>query len=213
MQYGWLPVAARHDSSQFHSLACDSGTARLYAKAQADDRRGGPRAKPGEYLEDANVKIGDVLTDVFGLSGQLMLEALVKGLDGEGQPSGFDIAQLARGHARKKLDQLRLALEGHQMRNAHRILILHTLRHMAFQAEETEALDQNIATLIREANLIEAYQLLQTIPGIRFQAAATILAESGPDMKQFPTGAKFSSWSGVAPGNNESVGRGSGLQR
>jgi transposase len=49
--------------------------------------------------------------------------------------------------------------------------------------------------------------LLQTIPGIRSQAAATILAESGPDMKQFPTAANFSSWSGLAPGNNESAGK------
>jgi transposase len=165
------------------------------------------RNRVQKILEDANVKIGDVLTDVFGLSGQLMLEALVKGLDGKGQPSAFDIAQLARGHARKKLDQLRLALEGHQMRNSHRILILHAMRHMAFLAEETDSLDQDIATLIREANLVEAYELLQTIPGIKSQAAATILAESGPDMKQFPTGAKFSSWSGVAPGNNESAGK------
>jgi transposase len=165
------------------------------------------RNRVQKILEDANVKIGDVLTDVFGLSGQLMLEALVKGLDGKEQPSAFDIAQLARGHARKKLDQLRSALEGHQMRNSHRILILHAMRHMAFLAEETDALDQDIVTLLREANLLEAYELLQTIPGIKSQAAATILAESGPDMKQFPTGAKFSSWSGVAPGNNESAGK------
>jgi transposase len=89
-----------------------------------------------------------------------MLEALVKGLDGNGQPSAFDIAQLARGHARKKLDQLRSALEGHQMRNSHRILIMHAMRHMAFLAEEIDALDRDIATLIREANLLEAYELL-----------------------------------------------------
>jgi Transposase IS116/IS110/IS902 family len=70
---------------------------------------------------------------------------------------------------------------------------MHAMRHMAFLAEETEALDQDIATLIREANLIEAYELLQTIPGIKSQAAATILAESGPDMKQFPTSAESGS--------------------
>jgi transposase len=99
--------------------------------------------------------------------------------------TAFDIAQMARGHARKKLDQLRSALEGHQMRKSHPILIRHALRHLAFLAEETEALDQDIATLIRGANLIEAYELLQTIPGIKSQAAVTILAESGPDMKQF----------------------------
>jgi transposase len=65
------------------------------------------------------------------------------------------------------------------------------MRQMAFLAEETDALDRNIATLIGEANLIEAYELLQTIPGIKSHAGATILAESEPDMKQFPIGAKF----------------------
>jgi len=165
------------------------------------------RNRVQKILEDANVKIGDVLSDVFGLSGQLMLEALVNGLDGVGQPSAFDVAQLARGHARKKLDQLTAALEGHQMRASHRTLIRHAMRHMAFLAEEMEALDQDIAALIREANLTPAYELLQTIPGIRSQAAATILAESGPNMKQFPTPANFSSWSGLAPGNNESAGK------
>jgi transposase len=78
---------------------------------------------------------------------------------------------------------------------------------MAFLAEEIESLDQDIATLIRESNLTTAYELLQSIPGIRSQAAATILAESGPDMKQFPKAANFSSWSGLAPGNNQSAGK------
>jgi transposase len=165
------------------------------------------RNRVQKVLEDANVKIGDVLSDVFGLSGQLMLEALVKGLEGNGQPSAVDIAQLARGHARKKLDQLTAALEGHQMRPSHRTLIRHAMRHMAFLAGEIEALDQDILTLIGEADLTRSYELLQTIPGIKSQAAATILAESGPDMKQFPTVAKFTSWSGVAPGNNESAGK------
>lgn len=165
------------------------------------------RNRVQKVLEDANVKIGDVLSDVFGLSGQLMLEALVDGLAGNAQPSAFDIAQLAQGHARKKLDALTAALEGHQMRASHRTLIRHAMQHMAFLAEEIEALDQDIATLIQEADLTGAYELLQTIPGIRAQAAATILAESGPDMQQFPTAANFSSWSGLAPGNNESAGK------
>jgi len=78
---------------------------------------------------------------------------------------------------------------------------------MAFLAEEIESLDRDIAALIRDANLTPAYDLLKTVPGIREQAAATILAESGPDMKQFPTAAHFSSWSGLAPGNNESAGK------
>jgi transposase len=165
------------------------------------------RNRVQKVLEDANVKIGDVLSDVFGLSGQRMLEALVNGMGGEGPASAWDIAQLACGQARKKLNELTAALEGHQMRESHRTLIRHAMRHMAFLAEEIEALDQDIAALIREAKLAPAYELLQTIPGIRSQAAATILAESGLDMQQFPKAANFSSWSGLAPGNNESAGK------
>lgn len=78
---------------------------------------------------------------------------------------------------------------------------------MAFLAEEIDALDRKIQNLIRDAHLTEPYELLQTIPGIRSRASATILAESGPDMKQFPSASHFSSWSGVAPANNESAGK------
>jgi len=152
-------------------------------------------------LEDANVKIGDVLSDVFGLSGQLMLEALL-----EGKATHVEIAQLARSGARKKISELEAALEGHQMRNTHRVLISNALRHMAFLEREIDQLDSEIATLIREAGLEPQWKLLQTIPGIRETAAATMLAESGGDMKQFPAPSNFSSWSGVAPGNNESAG-------
>jgi transposase len=160
------------------------------------------RNRVQKVLEDANVKIGDVLSDVFGLSGQLMLEALVAG-----ELGAFDIAQLAQKNARKKIAELTAALEGHQMRSSHRTLIRHGMRHMAFLAEEIDSLDQEIAALIRDAGLSEPYQLLQTLPGIQATAAATILAESGPDMKQFPSEAHFSSWSGVAPANNESAGK------
>jgi transposase len=102
------------------------------------------RNRVQKVLEDANVKIGDVLSDVFGLSGQMMLEALVNGLNGNGQPSAFDVAQLAQGQARKKLEQLTAALEGHQMRTSHRTLIRHAMRHMAFLAEEIDELDRDI---------------------------------------------------------------------
>jgi len=159
------------------------------------------RNRVQKLLEDANVKIGDVLSDVFGLSGQLMLEALV-----EGKTPTLGIAQLAKGHARKKIAELQAALEGHQMRPVHRSLIRHAMEHMAFLAREVESLDQEIEDLIRQAELTTSYQLLQTIPGIRETAAAAILAESGPDMKPFAKPQNFSSWSGVAPGNNQSAG-------
>jgi transposase len=137
----------------------------------------------------------------------LMLEALVNGLEGTQQPSAPDIAQLARGNARKKVVELTAALEGRQMRTSHRILIRHAMRHLAFLAAEVEELDEDIATMIRDSGLTPAHELLQTVPGIRTQAAAAILAESGPDMKQFPAVTNFSSWTGLAPGNNESAGK------
>jgi transposase len=165
------------------------------------------RNRVQKVLEDANVKIGDVLSDVFGLSGQLMLEALVNGPGGTQQPSAPAIAQLARGQARKKVAELTAALEGHQMRASHRILIRHAMRHLAFLAGEIESLDEEIVTMIRDSGLTPAHELLQTVPGIRTAAAATILAESGPDMKQFPAVTNFSSWTGLAPGNNESAGK------
>jgi transposase len=160
------------------------------------------RNRVQKVLEDANVKIGDVLSDVFGLSGQLMLESLV-----EGKSSAVEVAQLARGQARKKIADLTAALEGHQMRDSHRFLITRAMRHMAFLAEEVEALDQEIAKSIGSPDLSQPNQLLQTIPGIRTQAAAALLAEGGPNMKQFPSASHFSSWSGIAPGNNESAGK------
>jgi transposase len=159
------------------------------------------RNRVQKVLEDANVKIGDVLSDVFGLSGQLMLEALVAG-----KSSAFDVAQLARGSARKKIAELTAALEGHQMRDAHRFLITRAMRHMAFLAEEIDALDQEIAKTLDSPDLSHSNQLLQTIPGVGTQAAAAMLAEGGPNMKQFPGASHFCSWSGVAPGNNESAG-------
>src|SRR6185312_3587 len=160
------------------------------------------RNRVQKVLEDANVKIGDVLSDVFGLSGQLMLEALV-----EGNNEAADIARLAKGNARKKITELTAALEGAQMRDAHRRLIRHAMRHMAFLAGEIEALDEDIRSLIESSGLAQPHALLQGLPGIQETAAAAILAECGPEMKQFPEAAQFTSWTGLAPGNNQSAYR------
>jgi transposase len=159
------------------------------------------RNRVQKELEECNIKLGNVLSDLFGLSGQLMLEALV-----EGKANPEQIAQLAQRQARKKIPQIRAALEGQRMGQVQRELIQLSLQHMAVLEEQIGHLDETIFQHIRTSGLQTEHDLLQTIPGVKKQAAASMLAELGPDMKVFGNGRRCSSWSGVCPGNNESAG-------
>jgi len=150
-----------------------------------------------KVLEDANVKLGNVLTDVFGVSGQLMLDALLKG---EAKPE--EIAQFARKRAKKKIPEIIAALAGHQMSEHHRKMIRYSLSYMKFIEEQIEELDRDIAAKIQEAGLDRQWQILQTVPGVQQRSAAKILAEIGADMTQFPSQRNLSSWAGICPGNN-----------
>jgi transposase len=125
-----------------------------------------------KVLEDANVKLGNVLADVFGVSGQLMLEALLKG---KAEPA--DIAQFAKGRAQRKIPEIIQALEGHQMSDHHRQMIRYSLKHLEFVEEQIGELDLAIAKKIKEAGLQQQWELLQTLPGVQDRSAATILAE------------------------------------
>ena len=153
-------------------------------------------------LEDANIKIGNVLTDIFGLSGQLMMEALI-----EGQATADQIAELAQRQARKKIPQIQAAIEGHRMTEAQRVLIRFSMAHLAFLEQQIAQLDEQIFGHIERCRLGRTHALLQTVPGVKRLAAAAILAEMGPDMDVFGTGSRCSSWAGVSPGNNESTGK------
>lgn len=160
------------------------------------------RNRVQKILESANIKLGNVLTDVFGVSGQLMIDKLL-----EGNASVEEIADLAQKSARKKIPQIRTSLEGHRMNALHRRLINLSLDHMAFLEEQISTLDEEIVQHIKAHGLEKPYQLLQTIPGVKEEAAASLLAEFGPDTKVFGNAKKMSSWAGVAPGNNESAGK------
>jgi transposase len=160
------------------------------------------RNRVQKILEDANVKLGNVLTDLFGVSGQLMLEALLKG-----QATPEEMAQFAKGRAKKKIPQIIAALEGHQMSDHHRRMIRYSMDHMRFLEEQIEQLDQDIVAKIREAGLEPQWQLVQSVPGVQETSAAAILAETGTDMTQFPSEKHLSSWTGICPGNNRSAGK------
>jgi transposase len=155
-----------------------------------------------KILEDANVKLGNVLSDVFGVSGQLMLDALL-----EGKAAPDQIAQLAKGSAKKKVADLIAALDGHQMSDHHRRMIRFSLDHLRFLEQQLEQLDREIEEQIRAAGLEEKWKLLQSVPGLKDRSAATILAETGGEMKPFASARHFSSWAGVCPGNNRSADR------
>jgi len=155
-----------------------------------------------KVLEDANVKLGNVLSDVFGVSGQLMLEALLKG---KAKPA--EVAALAKRRAKRKIPEIIAALEGHQMSDHHRRMIRYSMAHLRFLEEQLEELDHDIAVQIESAGLEKAWEMLRSLPGVEQTSAATILAETGSDMSQFGSEKQFSSWAGVCPGNNTSAGK------
>jgi len=150
-------------------------------------------------LEDANIKLASVVSDMMGVSAQQMLHALVKG-----ELSPATMAEFARGRMRSKREQLVQALTGH-LHSHHCVLITEHLIHI-------DSLDQAITRLSSEiAQRLAPYEnvlaRLETIPGIKRRLAETILAEIGPDMSRFPNAAHLASWAGMCPGQRESGGK------
>ena len=152
-----------------------------------------------KLLETANIKLASVATDVFGVSGRLMLRALI-----EGKATTQEMAELAKGLLRKKIPQLETALEG-KLEEHHRFLL-------KLQLERLEAAEKDLAVL--EQHIQEKLQpyatqlaLLQEIPGVDWTLAAVIIAELGVDMKVFGNVPQLASWAGICPGSNESAGK------
>jgi transposase len=152
-----------------------------------------------KVLEDANIKLAGVATDVLGASGRDMLEALIAGVSDPEQ-----LADLARKRLRQKIPQLRLALHG-RVSEHHRFLLRLHLDHVT----QLEELIGRLGARIEEAlaPFAAAAQRLQTIPGVSQRAAETVVAEVGPQAGPFPTAAHLASWAGMCPGNDQSAGR------
>jgi transposase len=152
-----------------------------------------------KVLEDANIKLSGVATDIMGVSGRAMLDALVAGTT---DPTL--LADLAKGKLRAKREQLQRALTG-RMNEHHRLLVGGHLAHIDFLDEQIDQLSQEITERLRpfESEL----QRLETIPGIKRRTAEVLAAEIGLDMSQFPTAGHLASWAGICPGNHESAGK------
>jgi transposase len=152
-----------------------------------------------KVLEDANIKLAAVATDVLGMSGRDMLEALIAG---ETDPE--KLADLARKRLREKIPALQLALQG-RVTEHHRFLLRLHLDHVDHLGELIGRLGARIEEAL--APFAEAAERLQTIPGISQRVAETVVAEVGTNMAQFPTADHLASWAGMCPGNNESAGK------
>lgn len=152
-----------------------------------------------KVLEDANVKLGTVATDITGVSGRAILQALI---DGQTDPTA--LAELAKGRLRNKLANLREAVTGH-VTDHHRFLLRRLMSEYHFLAEEIAAFDTRIADATRPFDDLVA--LLDTAPGINRRTAETLLAEAGPDMTVFPSAKHLASWGAICPGQYESAGR------
>ena len=152
-----------------------------------------------KVLEGANIKLSSVASNVVGVSGRAMLEAMVAGSD---DPQA--LAELAKGQLRDKRPALERALHGlvgpHQ-----RLLLSSQLRHLDFLDTEVASVSEEVATRTRPFE--EVIVRLDAIPGMGRRSAEDVLAEVGTDMGRFPSAAHFASWAKLCPGNNESAGK------
>ena len=152
-----------------------------------------------KLLEGANIKLGDVASDVMGVSGRAMLQALAAGVD---EPAA--VAGLAKNALRKKIPELERALTGSV--GHHQRFLLQSQFHLLESLEaEIAALDQEVAERMRPFQV--ALERLDEIPGIGRRSAEQILVETGTDMSRFPSAAHFTSWARICPGNNQSAGK------
>jgi len=152
-----------------------------------------------KLLQDAGIKLASVATNILGVSGRAMLQALV---DGTTDPQV--LADLARGRLRKKLPALRQALAG-RFRPHHAFLVSQLLSDVDYLEEAIELVSEEVDR--RLAPFARPLAQLDTIPGVDKRTAQVLIAELGVDMSFFPSDAHLASWAALCPGNNESAGK------
>jgi len=152
-----------------------------------------------KVLEDANIKLASVASEVLGVSGRAMLEALIAG---ETDPER--LAGLARGTLRKKHEALVQALDG-RVRDHHRFLLRTLLGHVDQLERAIAELSEEIARRLHP--YAAAVDLLRTITGVKGRVAEVVMAEIGPDMGRFVDARHLCSWAAICPGNHESAGK------
>lgn len=163
------------------------------------ESRSAERNRLLKLLETANIKLASVASDVFGVSGCLMLQALA-----QGRATPQEMAKLAKKKLRNKLPELELALEG-KLEEHHRFLLQLQLGRLQAVEQDLVVLEQRIREKLKPYE--PQLALLDEIPGVDWTLAAVIIAELGVDMSVFHSVSQLASWAGVCPGNHESAGK------
>jgi transposase len=153
-----------------------------------------------KILEDANIKLASVASDVMGVSARAMLNAIV-----EGKTDPVLLADMAQKRLREKIPQLQEALTG-RVTSHHRFMIEQFLLHIDDLDTSIDRLNEELEKRCRPLFEVEL-ELLDSIPGINIWKAQELIAEIGVDMTRFPTAQHLASWAGMCPGNNESAGK------
>lgn len=169
-------------------------------RAKIAQQRVSEIARLGDVLQDAGIKIDSVASSIATKSGRAMIESLI-----DGERRGAVLADLAIGKMRSKIPDLSMALEG-RFGEHHAMLCRLHLDHIGYLEKTIAELEARIDAMMQPFRA--ARDLLITVPGISFLAAAAVISEIGPDPRRyFPTAAHLASWAGLCPGSNESAGK------
>jgi transposase len=152
-----------------------------------------------KVLEDTNIKLGVVATDILGVSGRNMIQALIAG-----ETDTVKLADMARGRLRDKIPLLEQALVG-KITEHHQFMLKALMDQLIYLEGQIERFNQRIEEAARPFE--KAITALIPIPGYERVSAQTVIAEIGPDMNPFPTDDHLCSWAKICPGNNESAGK------
>lgn len=153
-----------------------------------------------KVLECSNIKLGSVISDIFGVSGRKLLTRLVE----QGYLDQNDVDACIHHSLKKKANTISESLFG--TLNDHQIFMIRSSwNHIEYIEKSIQELEKRIDALLQSYQ--EEKDLLLTIPGVKEHTVACIIAEIGTDMSQFPTSRHLASWAGVSPGNNESAGK------
>jgi transposase len=150
-------------------------------------------------LEDAHIQLGSVASNVLGVSGRALIEAII-----QGEYDPVKLADLARRRLRGKIPQLQSALRG-AVTEHHRFLLRTPMDHLNHRERLIRRYDERIDEALHP--FAEKVGRLMTIPGVDLRTAEIIVAEIGLERDRFPTAGHLSSWAGLASGNHESAGK------